>query len=120
MFRLLRNAPRRFLKSFVYSWDGLKATFAKEESFRLETIALLVLLLVMMLCPWPWWKKITMLASYLFIPLVEIINSAIEDICDLITRDHSPLIKNAKDKGSMAVLVAIIINVLVLIALILL
>ena len=120
MLGLLKRAPARFRKSFSYCWDGLKVTFLKEESFRLEAIALVILLAVMVVCPWPWWKKTAMIASYLLIPLVEILNSAIEDVCDLITRDHSPLVKNAKDKGALAVLFAIVFNALVLLTLLLL
>lgn len=119
MFKLLRRAPARFKKSFGYTWDGLVSTFGKEESFRLETIALAILLAVMLLCPWPWWKRIAMLACYLLIPLVEVLNSAIEDVCNLITLERNPLVKDAKDKGALAVLLAIILNAGALAALIL-
>lgn len=119
MLDLLKKAPARFKRSFGYSWDGLKMTFIKEESFRLEALAFVILLAAMIVCPWPLWKRLTMLACYLIIPLVEILNSAIEDICNLITREHTELIKNAKDKGALAVLLAIILNSLALIALIL-
>lgn len=119
MFSLLKRAPARFMKSFGYCWDGVKSTFRKEESFRLEAIAFVILAIVMGFCPWPWWKKTAMLASYLLIPLVEILNSAIEDICDLITREQNPSIKDAKDKGALAVLFAIFLNALVLLTLIL-
>lgn len=118
MFNLLKRAPRRFMKSFGYTRDALVATFTKEESFRLETIAFVLLLIIMLVCPWPWWKRVAMLASYLLIPLVEVLNSAIEDICNLITMERNPLIKDAKDKGALAVLLAIIINAGVLAALI--
>ena len=117
MLDLLKRAPARFRKSFGYSWDGLKDTFIKEESFRLETIAFAVLALILIVSPWPWWKVLVMLASYLLIPLVELLNSAIEDVCDLITRENRPEIKAAKDKGAMAVLMAIILNAFVLVAL---
>ena len=119
MLELLKKAPARFKRSFGYSWNALKSTFAKEESFRLETLAFAILLAVMAACPWPAWKKLAMLACYLAIPLAETLNSAIEDICNLVTRDHAELVKNAKDKGALAVLFAIILNALVLIALIL-
>ena len=49
--------------------------------------------------------------------IVELLNSAIEDVCDLVSPGYSELIKNAKDKGSMAVLLALFCNVLLLIAL---
>ncbi|MCD8352258.1 MAG: diacylglycerol kinase [Planctomycetaceae bacterium] len=119
MIRLIRNAPERFAKSFGYSWDGLKATFHKEESFRLEGIAFGLVIFCLLASPWPIWKCLTFVATFLLIPMVEILNSAIEDICDGISRDHVPFIKNAKDKGALAVLMAIVINVVVLMALLL-
>jgi Diacylglycerol kinase len=119
MLPLLKRAPKRLAKSFGYCWDGLKAMFRKEESFRLETIAFCILLLVLIACPWPIWKKLFLLGSYLLIPFAELVNSAIEDVCDLVTREQSPYVKTAKDKGALAVLFAIIINAFVLVALIL-
>lgn len=120
MIELLRKAPARFRKSLSYCRDGLVAVFRKEESFRLETIAFVVLLAVLLPAPWPAWKKTAMLAGYLLIPLVELLNSAIEHVCDLVSREHSPLIKTAKDAGALAVLFAIAINALLLATLLLL
>ncbi len=118
MKKLLLNAPGRFLKSFGYSWDGFKATFNKEESFRLESLAFIAVLIGLCLSGWPLWKCFALIASFLLIPLAEILNSAIEDICDGITREQALFVKNAKDKGALAVLMAILVNVFVLAALV--
>ena len=50
--------------------------------------------------------------------LTELLNSAIEDICDIIHPKESKLVKAAKDKGSMAVLIALLANFFLLLALI--
>ncbi|MDR1536272.1 MAG: diacylglycerol kinase [Planctomycetota bacterium] len=115
----LKNAPGRCGRSFVYSWRGLKAVFRGEESFRLETLAFLAMLAALAASPWPAWKRLFLIGSFLLIPLAEIVNSAIEDICDGITREPSPWVKNAKDKGALAVLAAIIANAFILFALLL-
>lgn len=117
MLRLLLRAPKRFLNSFLYVWSGLKSIW-REDSFKLEVLAFFVLSIVLALSPWPTWKILIMIATYLLIPLVELLNTAIEDVCNHITTDYSVNIKNAKDKGAAAVLFAIIINALVLLALI--
>ncbi len=117
MKRLLRNAPGRIRRSFGYSRDALKATFRKEESFRLECLAFVILLACLALSPWPLWKCLAMAGCFQLIPLAEILNSALEDICDGITTERCPFIKDAKDKGALAVLMAIIVNALVLAAL---
>jgi diacylglycerol kinase (ATP) len=90
----------------------------KEESIRLEALALVILVITLAFVPWPLWKKVTLAAVYLIIPLTELINSAIEDVCDLVSSDYHPKVKAAKDKGSAAVLVAIVIGIVALVALI--
>lgn len=118
MKQLLMNAPGRIARSFGYSWDAFKTTFRKEESFRLESLAFLILLVCLALSEWPLWKCLAQIGCFLLIPLTETINSAIEDICDGITRERRPFIKDAKDKGALAVLMAILVNACVLAALI--
>lgn len=120
MRELLRKTPARLRASLGYCRDGLVAVFRKEESFRLETLGLAILLPALLLSSWPAWKITAMLACYLLIPLAELFNSAIEDVCDLITREHSPEVKAAKDKGALAVLFAIVVNALALATLLLL
>ncbi len=119
MIKTIKNIPRRVKNAFIYSWQGLTGAFAKEESIRLECLAFCLLFAVMIFVPWPLWKKAALLAVFLLIPLCELLNSAIEDVCDLISRDFNENIKSAKDKGSAAVLVAIVINLIALCALIL-
>jgi len=119
MITTIKNIPRRVVKAFGYSFDGLRSAFVKEESIRLETMALALLVLILLFVPWPMWKKAALTATFLLIPLSELLNSALEDLCDLVSPDFHPLIKSAKDKGSAAVLLAIIVNVLALTALLL-
>ena len=119
MKKTLLNAPERCRKSLGYSWQALKGVMKKEESFRLEAIAFFILVIILALCPWPIWKCLAMTAGFLLIPFAEVVNSAIEDICDGITHEYSPVIKSAKDKGALAVFIAIIINVFLLVALLL-
>ena len=110
---------RRAVKATFYSLAGFRAAFTKEEAFRLELTGLILLVLIMFVAPWPLWKKFVMTGSYLLILIVELLNSAIEDVCDLVSTEYSDLIKTAKDKGSMAVLLALFCNALLFIALLL-
>jgi diacylglycerol kinase (ATP) len=118
MIKALTNLPRRVKNAMCYSLSGLGSSFKKEESVKLETVSLVILIIAMCLVSWPLWKKMTLIASYLLIPLIELINSGIEDVCDLVSTEYNERIKTAKDKGSAAVLLAIVINIIVLAALI--
>ena len=115
----LRNLPGRVVRALGFSGQGLQAAFLKEEAFRLEVLGLGLLGAGLAVWPWPLWKKAALLAAYLLIPLAELFNSALEDLCDLVSPDYHSLAGQAKDKGSAAVLLAIGVNVLILLALIL-
>ncbi len=117
MKNLLKNAPGRIRRSFGYSWDAFKSTVRNEESFRLELLALGILVVCLLLSPWPIWKCLAMVACFQLIFFAEILNSALENICDGITRERADFVREAKDKGALAVLAAIIFNALVLAAL---
>ncbi|MDR0882761.1 MAG: diacylglycerol kinase [Candidatus Adiutrix sp.] len=114
----IKNIPGRIIRAWGYSRDGLANAFIREESFRLEVMSLVILTLILLLVPWPIWKKLALTSVFLLIPLTELLNSALEDLCNLVSPDFNPFIKNAKDKGSAAVLLAIIINGLALAALV--
>lgn len=119
MLDWFRESVARCLRSLGYCRDALASMYRGEPSFRLELLAGAVLAAVLVLCPWPVWKKLAMFAVFLLIPLAEVLNTAVEDLCNLVTRDHHPLVKCAKDKGALAVLLAILVNALALLALLL-
>ncbi|MDR2142418.1 MAG: diacylglycerol kinase [Deltaproteobacteria bacterium] len=114
MLNALKNIPRRAGRAMGFSLSGLKAAFQKEESIKLELTSLLILVAVLALVPWPLWKKLALVSVFLLIPLAELFNSALEDICDLVSPEFNDKVRDAKDKGSAAVLVAIVIGLLAL------
>jgi diacylglycerol kinase (ATP) len=56
--------------------------------------------------------KLTLIITYFLILIVELINSAIENVVDLNTTSFHPLAKNAKDIGATAVLFSIILHII--------
>jgi diacylglycerol kinase (ATP) len=118
MLKAFLNIPHRAKNAMYYSLCGLAASFRKEEAVKLETLALILLITILIFVPWPLWKKAALAASYLLIPFTELLNSAIEDVCDLVSPEYNEKVKTAKDKGSAAVLLAIMMNFLVLAALV--
>ncbi|MDR1607215.1 MAG: diacylglycerol kinase [Deltaproteobacteria bacterium] len=114
MLNALKNIPRRAKRAMGFSLCGLWSAFKKEEAIKLEFFSLIILIVVLSLVEWPFWKKLALSGSFLIIPLTELINSAVEDICDLVSPEFNEKVRDAKDKGSAAVLVAIIINLIVL------
>lgn len=104
---------RRLLAATAYSAKGLQASFQREAAFRLEIVLSLVIL------PMAWYlgqsglERSLLIASWLLVPLVELLNSAIESVVDRVGSEKHELSGRAKDQASAAVLLAIVITIAV-------
>lgn len=102
----LRNAA-------LYSASGLRVAYANEEAFRQEVWAAAVLIPLACFMPASGTGKALMIGSVLLVLVVEILNTAVEALADRISNEIHVLIRNAKDFGSAAVMIALINVVLV-------
>lgn len=104
---------RRIAYATRYSWQGLCAAWRHEAAFRLECMAALVL------APLGFWlgvtpiERVLLVGSLLIVLAVELLNSAIEAAVDRIGPEPHPLAGRAKDLGSAAVLVSLLLVLLV-------
>ena len=106
-----RGGLRRVLNAARYSWAGLKAAVRHEAAFRQElALGLPLLLLACWLAPGRW-QLLAMWASVVAVWVVELINSAVEAIADAVSVDHHPLLGRAKDLGSAAVMLSLLMVV---------
>ncbi len=103
----------RIINAAGYSWLGFKAAFRHESAFRQELGLLLVLTPVALYYGPGNADKAILIASLVFILLVEILNSALEAVVDRHGDDIHELSGRAKDMGSAAVFLAFIIAGLV-------
>ena len=101
------------IKATGYSWQGLRAAYRHEAAFR-EEIWLCVLLLPLGLYLGDGGvEKALLVGSVLLLPLVEILNSAIEAAVDRVGDEFHELSGRAKDMGSAAVALAILLLIVV-------
>ncbi len=100
---------RRLYKATGYSIAGLKATFQYEQAFRLEVYLLLLLIpLAIWLGDSPV-EYILLIGSWIIVMITELLNSAIEAAIDRISMEHHELSGRAKDIGSAAVLMSLVL-----------
>lgn len=104
---------KHLMNSTRYSMAGLAAAW-HETAFRHELLAGLVLLPAAWLLPhltllW----RVVLTLTWMSMPALELLNTAIEAVVDLVSPEHHPLAGKAKDLGSAAVFVAICGNCLV-------
>lgn len=103
---------RRLLNACKYSSQGLQACFRSEEAFRQEVFLALIMIPLGLYLGDSAVEKILLAGSILMLMTVEIINTAIERVVDRISFDRHELSKEAKDMGSAAVMIAIVLVIM--------
>ncbi len=103
----------RIIKAGGYSLAGLKAAFVHEAAFRQEILALAIGLPAALFFGKTGMERAVLIASLLVVLVTELLNSALEATVDRIGLEHHPLAKRAKDLGSAAVFVSILLVIIV-------
>jgi diacylglycerol kinase (ATP) len=98
---------RRLLSATRNSLEGFVAAVRHEDAFRQELIAASVLIPLALWLGRSGFERALLVASVLFVLVVELLNSAVEATVDRISFDNHRLAKRAKDIGSAAVMLAI-------------
>lgn len=97
---------KRILKSFKFSFDGLKYAYAHEQSLALHVIVMAIIItcgIAFQITPIQW--VITLVMGALIL-VAELFNTSIEAVVDMVTEEYHPLAKVAKDTASAACFVA--------------
>ena len=97
----------RIVMATRHSWQGLRAAYRLEEAFRQEAWLCLLLLPLGLYLGDGGVEKALLIGSVLLLPLVEILNSAVEATVDRVGTEQHELAGRAKDMGSAAVAIAI-------------
>ena len=106
-----RRGLRRLLNAFFYSLSGLALAYRHESAFRQEVALAAVLLPLACLLPVTAVERVLLIATVLLTLIVELLNSGVEAAIDRIGLDTHRLSKRAKDLGSAAVLVSLLLLV---------
>ena len=99
----------RLRKAAVFSWQGFCAAYRHEEAFRQEVWLAIVLIPAAFFVADSALERIVLIVSVLLLMLTEILNSAIEAVVDRFGGELHELSGRAKDMGSAAVFLAMVI-----------
>ena len=103
-----RRGLARLLHALHYSWRGLQAGW-KEPAFRQESLAALVLLPLAFVIGHSWVETALLAGSVLLVMVAELLNTALEACVDRIGPEWHALSGRAKDLGSAAVLLCLLL-----------
>jgi len=100
---------RRLFNALFYSLSGLRLAFDHESAFRQEIALAAVLVPVACLVSVTAAERVLLIGSVVLLLIVELLNYSVEAAIDRIGLDTHRLSKRAKDLGSAAVFLALLL-----------
>lgn len=99
---------KKFLKGFIYAWNGIRYAFRSQVNFRFHTGAIVCVVIAgiyykLSVIEWLWIGLAIMVVL-----MSELFNTAIETLLDILCPEYNKQVGLAKDLASAAVLVAAI------------
>ena len=103
----------RLIHAFFNSMAGLEDAFRHESAFRQEILLAIFLIPLACVAPVTAVERALLIGAVLMVMIVELLNTGVEVAIDRISFDHHKLSKRAKDIGSAAVFVALLLLAMV-------
>ncbi len=104
-----RTGLDRILRAAGYSASGLRAAYIGESAFRQEVWLAVVLVPAAFWVGRDWIEVALLVGTAVLVLIVELLNSAVEAVVDRVSLDRHELSKRAKDFGSAAVMLALLL-----------
>ena len=103
----------RLYKSFIYAFRGLFKTLAEEQNLQIQSLAGLVVIVLGWCLEIKIWEWCILLLVIFIVILMEIINSAVERITDVLKPRLDTYVKEIKDIMAAAVMLASLVAVVI-------
>lgn len=102
--------PAHLVRGIKNSLAGLVVAWKQEQAFRHEILLFpVIVLLLLVFRPGAIWSA-ALVAGWLLVLVVELLNSAIEQVCNRVSPEFHILIKHSKDMASAAIFVTLCLN----------
>jgi diacylglycerol kinase (ATP) len=99
----------RLIKAWRNSARAFRRLLRSETAFQQELLLLAAAVPAAWFLSTSWRGYALLIGAILLLMIVEVLNTAVEAACDALSQDFHPQIELAKDCGSLAVLLAIVI-----------
>ena len=103
-----RRGLQRVWYATGYSLKGLRAGW-HEPAFRQELLLSLVLIPLALVIARQWLEAVALIGTVVLVMITELLNTAVESVVDRVGPDWHELSGRAKDMGSAAVLLSLLL-----------
>ena len=109
----MNNKPKyTIFNNARYAIEGFVHAVKTETSFKIELAFAFLFFPLIYFVPFELIYKLILIITFVLILIVELLNSAVENVVDLVTKEKHPLAKSAKDIGATAVLFTVLLHLL--------
>lgn len=95
----------RIFRSMLHAWAGIYYAFTSQPNFKIHVLGVLFMLLSAAYFQFELWELICCLLAAGLVVAAELLNTAIESVVDLHSKEYTLLAKRAKDCAAGAVLI---------------
>ena len=103
-----QSEERSLYKSFGYAFEGIGTCIKKERNMKIHCAAAVLVVIAGVILKISLLEWCICLTLFGLIMALELVNTAVEAVVDLVTEERKPLAKIAKDTAAGAVLIAAI------------
>jgi diacylglycerol kinase (ATP) len=97
---------KKFLAGFVFAWNGLKAALSEEGNLRFHVVSALLVLVAGFYFDVTAGEWLALTLTIVLVIVAELLNTAIEDLVNLVSPEKNPLAGRIKDIAAAAVLIS--------------
>ena len=110
---IVMNKEQSLWKAFYNAWKGIQHFFLHDRNGRIHLGAAIAAVLAGFILKVAAIEWVVLLICIAAVITLEMINAAIEKLCDLVHKDYHPTIKIIKDISAGAVMLAAVISVVI-------
>jgi diacylglycerol kinase len=96
----------KLIQSFGYAWQGIRHCIKTQLNFRIHLVVLTLVTIAGVVFTINTTEWLFIIVCSMLVLSLELINTAIELLCDAVTKEIHPAIKIIKDAAAAAVLLA--------------
>jgi len=110
---IVLNKQQSFFKAFTYAWKGMQQFFLHDRNGRIHLGAALAAVMAGFALRVSGIEWLILLLCIAAVIAMEMINAAIEKLCDMVHKDFHPTVKTIKDISAGAVLWVSVISAVI-------
>ena len=103
----------KITKSFSFAFEGLKTAFRQETNFKVHTVIALIAIVMAVFLQFNHLEWSILLLTIALVVILELVNTSLEAIVNLVEPDIKEQAKIAKDVSAAAVMIAAVVSIIV-------